>query len=106
MNTVPSPHHLSALLKKLPAPTEILQGSLSLYYTTCYRPTGCHCHTGRKHGPYWYLSIQRGGKTKKRLIPKKKLSLVRQYLRNWKRYNRLIHQIMDTNLQIIKHKED
>lgn len=100
MNTIKSHHRLAPLLKKLPAPTEILQGSLIRYYHE-----GCRCHPNGRYGPYWYLSIQRQGKTKMVLVPKEKLSLVRQYLRNWKRYLRLIRTIMDKHLEIIK-KED
>ena len=93
-------HPLAPLLKKLPAPTQILQGSLIRYYHE-----GCRCHPNGRYGPYWYLSIQRQGKTKMVLVPQKKLPLVRGYLRNWKRYSQLIRTIMDTNLDLIK-KED
>jgi len=90
------------LIHKLPAPTKIIQGSLVVYRTTCYRPGACHCHKGKKHGPYWYLSMRRGGKTKKVLIPKKKLPLIQRYLHNWRLYSHLIRQIMETNLELIK----
>ena len=90
------------LLNKLPSPDEILQGSLIEYRTTCTRSPGCRCHRGFKHGPYWYLSIHRRGKTRKVLIPKAKLPLVRRYLRNWKRFSKVLHAIMDTNIDRIK----
>ena len=102
MNNMPVHPRLALLLRRLPSPVELLQGSLVRYRTTCWRNTGCRCHRGHKHGPYWYLSTQRRGKTKMVLIHKRKLPRVREYLRNWKRYSSLIRLIMDTHLQLIK----
>lgn len=90
------------LLSKLPSLNEILRGSLTKYYITCTRSPGCRCHRGFKHGPYWYLSVNFHGKTRKALIPRNKLPQVRRYLRNWKRFSKLMDQIIDANIDRIK----
>lgn len=74
------------------------------YRFTC-RAKGCRCHKGYKHGPYWYLSVKRRGKTKMYLIPDEKVSRIRRGLKDWRRYALLIQQIVEANIEIIRGKE-
>jgi hypothetical protein len=57
------------LKTKLVTPKPMLEGSPVARYTCCGN-AGCICHRDEKqrHGPYWYLSFQRNGKSKSRYI--------------------------------------
>lgn len=43
-----------ALLRLLKVPPDSIRGSVVERYGTCGKPQ-CTCHTGSKHGPYYYL---------------------------------------------------
>jgi hypothetical protein len=67
-------------------PGEMIEGSLVEHYKPCGR-AACRCKTeGRLHGPYWYISTQKGGKTS--LIYVKKIDLVRarRLTQNYRRF--------------------
>ena len=53
----------SRLQKKLSTPPQMIEGCIHKIYKKCGNPK-CYCATGRKHGPYWAISIKTGGKTK------------------------------------------
>ena len=42
-------------MQSLRWPSEALHASFLERFLTCGRPN-CHCHTGDKHGPFFYLS--------------------------------------------------
>ena len=50
-----------ALVQSLLRQRELLQGSLFARYGECGKE-GCACRQGRKHGPYYVLSMRSGGK--------------------------------------------
>jgi hypothetical protein len=44
------------LLHQLRLPPEVLRASCVEQFLTCGK-TGCPCHQGQKHGPYYYLTL-------------------------------------------------
>ena len=44
-----------ALLRQLKLPPQAIRGSVVERFGTCGRPT-CACHSGAKHGPYYFLT--------------------------------------------------
>jgi hypothetical protein len=56
------------LLRQLHLPAQLLRASCVEQFLTCGKPT-CPCHQGRKHGPYYYLTLCLGvGKVRKFLL--------------------------------------
>lgn len=45
----------AALVRQLAVPAEAIRASVVERFGTCGKP-GCACHTGAKHGPYYYLT--------------------------------------------------
>ena len=48
-------HRRSALLHQLKLPPQLIRGSVVERFGTCGKPS-CACHSGAKHGPYYYLT--------------------------------------------------
>ena len=44
-----------ALLRQLKPPPQAIRGSVVERFGTCGKPT-CACHSGAKHGPYYFLT--------------------------------------------------
>jgi hypothetical protein len=45
----------AALVRTLQVPPALIRASVVERFATCGTPT-CRCHTGTKHGPYYYLT--------------------------------------------------
>jgi len=45
-----------SLLHQLQLPHDVLRASCVEQFLTCGKPT-CPCHQGKKHGPYYYLTV-------------------------------------------------
>jgi hypothetical protein len=56
------------LVRQLPDLQATLYGSLQRQTRRCGEP-GCHCATGEPHGPYLYLAVRVGGRTRMLYIP-------------------------------------
>lgn len=95
---------LQSLTQRLPPWPQLIRGSVVRYKMTCGRKN-CRCHRGFKHGPYWYLSVNRKGKTKMFLIPKQKLAEVRRAVRNYNRWWNTCLRIFEVNTQAALSKE-
>jgi hypothetical protein len=46
----------AALLHQLHLPPDVLRASCVEQFLTCGKPA-CACHQGKKHGPYFYLTL-------------------------------------------------
>ncbi len=80
------------------AAEHMLWGSLVAVYRKCGKPT-CHCATGEKHGPVWYLSQHAQGRTHMRFVPPEHLDAVRRGVEAFQQYRELGHQVAATNLE-------
>lgn len=45
----------AALVRQLKLPPGVIRASVVERFGTCGSPS-CHCHSGEKHGPYYYLT--------------------------------------------------
>jgi hypothetical protein len=70
-------HHLTVrqlraqrarLVRRLPDLQATMYGSLQRQTRRCGEP-GCHCATGEPHGPYLYLAVRVGGRTRMLYVP-------------------------------------
>jgi len=67
------------LARRLGRRGEIMKGSLVMRATRCGRP-GCKCAKGEKHGPYLYVSVFRGGRTRSVYVPQHLEGEVRRWV--------------------------
>ncbi len=79
------------------AAEHMLWGSLVAVYRRCGKPT-CHCATGEKHGPAWYLSQREEGRTKMRFVPSDQLEAVQRGVAAFQRYRELGQRLAAENL--------
>lgn len=85
------------LIHSLPPMNRIIRGSLMKYFHE-----GCRCHPHGRYGPYWYLSVKLGGKTKMRRIPDPHLPVFRKAVQNHDRWEKLSFQIFELNTLIAR----
>ena len=75
--------------------------SLIEAYWRCGKKT-CRCHKGGPlHGPYYYLTQHRDGKTSNIYIPKKKLSKISILAERYKEYETSLTKLRNLNKEIL-----
>jgi len=83
------------------AADRMLWGSLVAVYRKCGKPT-CHCATGEKHGPVWYLSSRDEGRTRMWFVPSAQLEAARQGVKAFHRYRERGQRLAAENLAQLK----
>ncbi len=89
------------LLHQLSALTLITHGSFLERFSTCVRKN-CACHQGKKHGPRAYVVVYRDGKQRQVYVPRGQLKTVRKGLRQHERALKLLRQVTDINLKLMR----
>jgi hypothetical protein len=90
------------LVKRMPALSETLRGSLLERYFTCGKPN-CKCARGERHGPLWYLSITLGpARTTGNTVPPEQLDRVRAWIENHQRVKQYLEKISDINRELLR----
>jgi hypothetical protein len=89
------------LIKGLPMWKDILRGSVLTYFLPCGKK-GCRCkrEKDRLHGPYYYISVSKKGKTRMYLLGRKRKEAVYAVAR----YNDMmkkIYRICEINLRLL-----
>jgi hypothetical protein len=69
------------LARRLGRGGALMKGSLALRWVRCGR-RGCRCASGEKHGPYLYVSVFAGGKTRSVYVPRRLEEEVRRWVAN------------------------
>jgi len=87
---------------------EMTPGSLSKQYNVCGNP---RCRrkdpdNPKKHGPYYNLSYTWNGKGKTEFVRKERVALVRQQIRNYRTFKRLIKRWVDLSLEIAELRKE
>jgi len=72
---------ISLLARRLGRRGALMRGSLAQLYVRCGRKD-CRCAQGQKHGPYVYVSVFQGRRTKSVYVPRHLETEVRQWVRN------------------------
>jgi len=80
------------------ATEKMLWGSLGVVYRRCGKPT-CHCATGEKHGPVFYLTRGERGHTRNIYVPAELLDEVEAGVAAYRRYRELGQKIAEANAQ-------
>jgi len=89
------------LVKGVGAGGEILKGSLIERFTVCSRP-GCRCLRGEKHGPYLYVSIFDGKRSRQVYVPQSMDAQVRGWVHNYRRVSETIRTLSGLSVQLIR----
>lgn len=94
-----------ALLGRLPPLSEILRGSLIERYKRCGKP-GCHCATGRGHGPKYYLSVSQANNSPAMdYVPQDYHEQASQHLANYRLIREILGQICQINRELLRRRE-
>lgn len=90
------------LARHIPRSPKVIKGSLVELKRTCGKPN-CRCLKGEKHKSL-YLSQSKKGKTKMTYIPRKSEEKVKEYVKRHKKYIKILDELSELNIKIIKHK--
>ena len=85
---------ISSLKTKLNGIGTMRPGSLSQQYNVCGSP-GCKCKDPvlpKKHGPYFKLSINIGGKSTTKFVKDENVPQVKKQMEDYKEFNKLIQE--------------
>jgi hypothetical protein len=82
-----------------------LRGSLIERYLRCGKP-GCHCMTGRGHGPKYYLSVSYPKRRPQmQYIPQEQKEAVEALLKNGHAMRETLEKIFAINQELVKRQE-
>jgi len=79
----------------------LMRGSLAPLYVRCGRKD-CRCAQGQKHGPYLYVSVFQGRRTKSVYVPRHLETEVRQWVRNAQAVQRDLLEITRLNAERLR----
>ena len=81
------------------------KGSITKRWMTCGNPL-CKCKIDKRkrHGPYYWWTTKKNGKTKALLIPKEFLPEAKSYLINYRKLKKKIYRLSQLSERIIRKK--
>lgn len=91
------------LLEELSSLTYLLHGSWVERYSVCSRAS-CSCHTGKRHGPRYYVVINEGSRQRQKYIPQSQVPAAQQGITEYQRAQEIIAEITRINLELIKER--
>lgn len=89
-----------SLVRSLLDQREQLQGSLFTRWGECGKET-CGCRQGRKHGPYYVLSLRGGGKGTFAYLEGARLREARGLVERYKTFRQGLRELRQINLDIV-----
>lgn len=89
-----------AYIEKLLHPRPMIIGSLYEVYKTCSKPNCC-CKKGKKHGPFFALSISVEAKRSVKMVRKNDLGVVRDKALAYQSFQQGLAKIRKTDKQIV-----
>ena len=87
-------------IDKLLHPRPMIIGSLYEVYKTCSKPNCC-CKKGKKHGPFFALSISVEAKRSVKMVRKDDLTVVRQKALAYQSFQQGLAKIRKTDKEIV-----
>ena len=90
------------IVRGMPRGHRIIKGSLVELKRTCGKPN-CRCRKEEKHVSL-YLSQSKKGKTKMTYIPRKSEKQIKEYVKRYKKYIKILDDLSELNIKIIKQK--
>ena len=79
-----------------------MRGALQRQMRRCGKP-GCRCAEGELHGPYTYLSVQMGQRSRLLCIPGEAIAPVTRHLEMTGRIEAALAEISASNLEWARH---
>jgi len=89
-----------AYIEKLLHPRPMIIGSLYEVYKTCSKPNCC-CKKGKKHGPFFALSISVEAKRSVKIVRKDDLTAVREKALAYQSFQKGLAKIRKTDKEIV-----
>ena len=77
-----------------------IQGSLLVRYMECGK-SGCACHTGRKHGPYFVLSNRSRGRGSFAYLDRAEAARARTLVRRYREFRRGLVRLQKVNVELV-----
>ena len=93
----------TSLLEELSTLTRLIRGSSFERFTTCSRQN-CSCHTGKRHGPRYYLVIHEQGRQRQKYLPAAQVPCAMDGIEQYHRLQEIVEEITGINLALIKEK--
>ena len=87
-------------IEKLLHPKPMIIGSLYEVYKTCSKPNCC-CKKGKRHGPFFALSISVEAKRRVKIVRKDDLTAVREKALAYQSFQKGLAKIRKTDKEII-----
>lgn len=89
-----------AYIEKLLHPKPMIIGSLYEVYKTCSKPNCC-CKKGKRHGPFFALSISVEAKRRVKIVRKDDLTAVREKALAYQSFQKGLAKIRKTDKEIV-----
>jgi len=89
-----------AYIEKLLHPRPMIIGSLYEVYKTCSKPNCC-CKKGKKHGPFFALSISVEAKRSVKMVRKNDLAVVREKALAYQSFQKGLAKIRKIDKEIV-----
>ncbi len=89
-----------AYIEKLLHPRPMIIGSLYVVYKTCSKPNCC-CKKGKKHGPFFALSISVEAKRRVKIVRKNDLMVVREKALAYQSFQKGLAKIRKIDKEIV-----
>jgi hypothetical protein len=89
------------IVGRIPDLAEVIAGSLQEQRRRCGKE-GCRCARGELHGPYLYLSLRVGGRTRMFYVPAELAEKVRGAVRTNAAVESALAEISAINLELLK----
>ncbi len=93
-----------AVARLFPDVAAFLAGSLQSQRRRCGKP-GCRCERGELHGPYLYLALRAGGRTRMLYVPAELARQVRRGLARSERVRAALDELSAINLELLARGE-
>jgi hypothetical protein len=93
----------TSLLEELSTLSHLIRGSWFERFATCSRPN-CSCHSGRRHGPRYYLVIHEQGRQRQKYVPAAQILVAMDGIEQYHRLHEIVEEITRINLALIKEK--
>src|SRR5437867_3424347 len=90
----------SRLARAVPDVAATLRGALQHQMRRCGKP-GCRCAAGELHGPYIYVSVRTGGRSRLLYVPTDAVDAVRRRVKVTGRLEAALAEISAINLELL-----
>ncbi len=94
------------LLREMQVPPHLLRASFVERFGTCGKPA-CACHSGQKHGPFYYLTCCLGvGQVKKFLLKESgQRAQAKSGVAAYKLFWEQLEELSQINIELLRRKE-